>query len=148
MGVDVRQEVRTGRSLRIVLLLVALASLSQACAPQEAQPPLQSTSWTLVSLGPEEEPSPALDTAEVTIEFDAGEVSGSAGCNLYFGSYADEPDGAFSVDNLAWTERACLEPGVMEQEQMYLDTLLAAESYSVVDGTLRIAGEGHVLLFS
>lgn len=138
------------RSNQSALLLILAPLLLAGCAPgaQEAQPPLQSTTWTLAAMGPDDNVSPVLATTEVTIEFDAGEVAGSAGCNLYFGAYSDEADGTFSVSEVAWTERACLEPGVMEQEQRYLEALLAADSYEVTNGTLRITGNGYVLLFS
>jgi heat shock protein HslJ len=131
-------------------VLVLGAVVLAGCSPdgEAAQPPLQSTTWTLAAIGPEDDPSPALAGSEVTIEFDAGEVSGSAGCNLYFGGYSDEPDGTFSVANVAWTERACMEPGIMEQEQLFLSTLVAAGSYQVAGGTLTIAGNGNVLVFS
>jgi len=91
---------------------------------------------------------PALETADVTIEFDADEVSGCAGCNLYSGSYSARKDGTFSVDNVAWTEMACLEPGVMKQEQQFLNTLLQAKSYDVSDDTLTIGGGGGSLVFA
>ena len=91
---------------------------------------------------------PALETADVTIEFDADEVSGCAGCNLYSGSYSARKDGTFSVDNVAWTEMACLEPGVMKQEQQFLNTLLQAKSYDVSDDTLTIGGDGGSLVFA
>ncbi|MFW6103067.1 MAG: META domain-containing protein, partial [Chloroflexota bacterium] len=47
--------------------------------------------------------SSALPEPEATVEFDAREVSGSASCNQYFGSYSAQPDGSFSVADMAWT---------------------------------------------
>lgn len=137
-------------SRKMLLAVAAIIALLAGCTPDSApedQPSLQSTSWTLTALGDVGNVSPALENSEVTIEFDAGEVSGSAGCNQYFGSYSAGRDGTFSVDNMAWTEMACLEPGVMEQEQEYLSTLLEAESYAATDTSLTITGGGRQLEF-
>ncbi|MFW6056088.1 MAG: META domain-containing protein [Chloroflexota bacterium] len=133
------------------MLLMAAITMAGACgpgAPDESQPPLQSTSWKLGALGTEGDLSPALAEPEATIEFDAGEVSGTASCNQYFGSYSAEADGSFSVAEVEWTEMACTQPGVMEQEKLFLDILLSAHTYDVTSASLTITGTEGQLLFS
>lgn len=140
----------TGR-LIVSIVFLAVVALASACSPgpsDEGQPSLQSTSWTLAALGTEGDLTPAREEPEATIEFDAGEVSGSAGCNQYFGSYSADKNGTFSVAEVAWTEKACPQPGVMEQEQEFLDILLAAQTYDVTGATLTVAGSEGQLLFT
>jgi len=60
-----------------------------------------------------------------TATFDStkGQVTGSAGCNTYFGSY-DANKSKLTIGVIAATEMYCLEPeGVMDQEQEYLKIL-------------------------
>ena len=90
-----------------------------------------------------------LEGSETTAIFngDDRQVSGSAGCNTYFGDYEAKKN-ELSISMLAWTARACVEPeGVMEQEQKYLSALQAAESYTIEGGELQIFCGDQVLVF-
>ncbi len=147
----------TGRTLRIWLLPAAIALLAAAgCAspaPGEPgtppHPPLAGTTWRLQSLGATGALQPALSTVEVTLEFsEDSRVSGGAGCNSYFGQYASTTDGSLSVSALGSTKMFCNEPGVMQQEQDFLNALAAAERYEVTDGLLRITGGGIELVLA
>ncbi len=122
-----------------------LPGLPEAEEP-ELEPPLKDTSWVLEAYGEQGTLTPALASTDVTLEFGAGGLNGNAGCNSYFGSYTSETDGSLEVSDLANTEMACMEPGVMEQEGEYLATLREAGTYVVVGGKLRIIGGGKVLL--
>ena len=64
-------------------------------------------------------------------------VSGSSGCNSYFGR-ADAKTGTLSVGPLASTMMACQADGVMPQEQRYLAALQAATSFVVSGDELRL----------
>lgn len=114
----------------------------------ELEPPLKDTSWVLEAYGEQGTLIPALASTDVTLEFGAGGLNGNAGCNSYFGSYTSKTDGSLEVSDLANTEMACMEPGVMEQEEKYLATLRQAGSYVVVGGKLRIAGGGKLLVLA
>ncbi len=73
---------------------------------------------------------------KITMNFDAGGgVSGSAGCNSYFGSYeAGQELIVFGL--IGSTEMFCAEPeGVMEQEAEFLAALATVNSYHI-DGDL------------
>lgn len=112
-------------------------------------PPLAGTSWQLTSLGADGALRPALGTVEVTLEFsDDSRVSGGAGCNSYFGQYASTTDGALSINGLGSTKMFCHQPGVMQQEQDFLNALAAAERYEAADGLLRISGGGMEMAFA
>jgi heat shock protein HslJ len=147
----------TGRTLRIWLLPAAITLLAAAgCAafpPEEPgtppHPPLAGTAWRLQSLGATGALRPALSTVEVTLQFsDDSRVSGGAGCNSYFGQYASTADGALSVSALGSTKMFCNGPGVMQQEQDFLNALSKAERYEVADGLLRITGGGMELVLA
>lgn len=87
----------------------------------------------------------------LTVRFGAdGRVSGSAGCNTFTGTYAQ--DGmAIKIGPLAITQKMCAEPaGVMEQEAQFVKAL---ESAAVVqlDGntlTLRTADDATAVVMS
>ena len=114
----------------------------------EIEPSLKGTSWVLEAYGEPGNLTPALAGTDVTLEFLAIELNGNAGCNSYFGSYTSKTDGSLEVNDLANTEMACMEPGVMDQETEYLTTLREAENYVVVGATLRIIGGGRLLVLA
>jgi len=150
---------RTALVLSALALLISTASLllvvgvlprpdHDAEEPSGA-PPLAGTSWRVESLGPVGDLRPALMTTEVTLVFsDDGRVSGSAGCNSYFGQYVSTTDGNLSVSARGSTKMFCHEPGVMQQEQDFLNGLAAAERYEVKNGRLHLSGGGMELVLS
>jgi len=112
------------------------------------QPPLKDTSWVLDAYGVPGNLTPAISGREPTIDFAAGELNGSAGCNSYFGSYTSNVDGSFEVSGLGNTDMYCIEESVRDQEQAFLDALSAADKYEVVAGKLRIIGDGKLLVLA
>jgi heat shock protein HslJ len=142
-----------------MILLVALAMLPTCvgCAPRmpgapvtpDLQPPLEDTSWILESMGQPGNLHPVLDGTEVTLALsDDSDATGTAGCNGYGGSYTSDRDGTLSFKDLFHTEMYCMQPGVMDQEQEFLDALAAAENYEIVEGTLRISGDGVMVVMA
>ena len=130
--------------LRVTLLVVApaLAALVAACDDDDdAEAALAGTSWVLVSFAGDD----VLSGTDVTAEFAEDQVSGSAGCNSYSGSYEADNDSDLDVPGpFAVTLRAC-ETGVMDQESAFLSALEDAESYSVDGDELIIeTGEGDL----
>jgi heat shock protein HslJ len=90
--------------------------------------------WRLTSIGGE----PVFAQTTLTAEFSSDDrVSGSAGCNRYFGSARAEA-GRLSVGRLASTLMACDPEGVMTQEYQYLASLQAATSYTIRGDELRL----------
>lgn len=107
--------------------------------------PLDGTSWELMAYG---KTRPIIGTT-ISATFEDGEVSGSAGCNTYFGSYQVRGD-TLMVNEIAITEMACLEPaGAMEQELVYVEFLSDAQSFRSSDGQLQIfRSDGEALTFA
>jgi len=120
------------KSMILAILVGMFTLLLVACSGADPVPndPLDGTSWVLMAYR-KTRPIPGTT---ITATFENGQVHGSAGCNSYGGSYQVN-DGMITVSDIAITEMACLEPeGVMEQETMFCEFLLAGE-------TLRFAGE-------
>lgn len=111
---------------------------------------LESKIWVLISYGEEGRLQAVLEGMEITAIFIPGEavVRGSSGCNHYFGDY-EVTGSELSVSNIAFTEMACLTPeGIMEQEQLFLSMLAAAESFQVQEKQLTIfSGDDQILEF-
>jgi len=130
--------------LATLTLFIAMAFLLGACTVSGANE-LRGTAWELASLFG----SDLLSGTSITLEFADDEVSGSAGCNHYGGSY-QVSSSSLTLTDLYWTEMACPEPpGVLEQEGDFLAALNVADSYLLTGNQLEIRDEanGVFLLF-
>ncbi len=104
--------------------------LSKTAAP----PSLAGPTWRLVTL----EGRAVLSSTRVTAVFaDDSRVSGSGGCNRYFGRAAATGE-QLAVGLLGTTLMHCGADGVMAQEGAYYGALEKAKAYRVVDGELRL----------
>lgn len=127
--------------------------------PDAAQPELEGPTWSLLAflepnpaggrLGPALLPSDLLSGTAMTATFLDGQVSGTAGCNQYGGSYRLDGTGLV-ISDLFQTEMACLDPeGVMAQEQRYLDVLRQVTAAQVYGTRLWLeTPDGEVLVFA
>ena len=88
--------------------------------------------WILSELG---WGKPVPDTAEITISFDDGKVTGSGGCNRYFAAVAGDTPGQLAFAGMGTTRMACPE-STMGLERNYLKTLSGASRYSFLGGRL------------
>ncbi|MFQ5812502.1 MAG: META domain-containing protein [Anaerolineae bacterium] len=116
--------------------------------PTKAAADLDGTLWKLDSyLNSQGESVDVLPGTEITIEFKDGQISGSAGCNTYFGSYEVEGD-SLTIGPIGVTEMFCAAPeNVMEQESAYLAALQSAVSYQATDDQLQMANaDGEIVL--
>ncbi len=116
------------------ILLVALISLFAGwtvAAEHATEIEMKDTWWQLVRyVGETGEWVSALPETTVDLRFSDGQLSGSGGCNRYFGSY--EIDGAEIrfPSPLGSTQMACVPP-IDEQEQRYLALLPATAHWRV-----------------
>ncbi len=119
----------TRYSLMALIAIVVLA----ACGSSGASA-LRDTSWDLGSLYG----NGLLPGTTITIKFSSDQVTGSAGCNQYAGSFL-AGDTSLSIDDVFSTEMGCMEPeGILEQEQVYLAALAAAAKYQTLANSLII----------
>lgn len=66
-----------------------------------------------------------------------GQVSGSAGCNDYFGPYTTEGS-AISIGPLAATRKLCADEDVMAQEAAYLSALETVATYKITGDRMEM----------
>lgn len=127
-----------------VALLALLASASSAVfAGQLQQPGLDGTSWVLSAL-----PGRALvSVSPATLQFADGRASGSAGCNRYTAGYEAGRD-TLKFGTAAVTRMMCAAPGVMEQEQAYLNALAKVTTARVEGDRLELRGADGALAAS
>ena len=132
--------------IRTTSLALLTLFLFNACSgfPGSSSLDLSGTSWRLVSY----DGLIPLAGKEVTGMFDQSEISGSASCNHYFGSYQIQGE-KITIEGLGWTEMACLDPdGIMEQEQLVMSMLSDAERFKLLGVNLEIrTRNGEILLF-
>ena len=121
-----------------VLLVVAIPSIvSLAACDGSGANALRDTAWGLTSHAGRD----LLPGTTITIEFAEDEVSGTAGCNHYGGSYKVSGD-SLSVGDVFATEMGCLEPaGILEQESAYLTALRSAVRYQIDGRRLEVLDE-------
>lgn len=98
-------------------------------------------SWLLDSIGDAQVVSSIVAGTEPTLDITDTEISGSTGCNSFFGSLNWDTDGTFRVSEMGWTEIGC-EQGIMRQEQAILETLLDATSFRIEGDRLLIETAG------
>lgn len=111
-------------------------------APATPAGALQGTEWRAQEIGGRS----VLDIVQSTLSIEAGgRISGSAGCNRYFGT-ASVKDGAISVGPLGTTRMACM-PEQMEQEKSFLDAIAKTRGFHVDGGRLVLLdGDGKTLM--
>eukprot|EP00984_Skeletonema_dohrnii_P035479 scaffold35284_cov167-Skeletonema_dohrnii-CCMP3373.AAC.1 len=63
---------------------------------------------------------PPLTNNPITLEFGTNKLTGSTGCNRYFGPYTIASEHSFNTSGFATTRKLCTSEGVMEQEQSFM----------------------------
>ena len=116
-------------------------------APVTAAPDqsLENTLWELNTFISGDAASSLLVDTQITAEFNAGQVSGSAGCNRYFGSY-EINGGDITFSPLGSTRMACAAE-VMQQEAAFLAALQLASSFQIEWDQLTVQHDGGRLVF-
>jgi heat shock protein HslJ len=127
-------------------LILASCGGTQGTGEEVAKDPLAGTEWQLVFYGDPDEPTIVIQSHVPTISFEEGQAGGSGSCNSYGGSYTVEGE-RLQFGEMAWTEMACGEEGVMEQEMAFLSILTAVESFDLADDDLTLRGPEGNLVF-
>jgi len=101
---------------------------------QEPPPQLSGVNWKVTSFNNNRHAVVGvIGASSLTMSFKDGQVSGSAGCNTFHGTYATEGN-QMALGPLATTRRACEEP-LMTQEREFLAALASAVTWSI-DGNV------------
>jgi heat shock protein HslJ len=98
---------------------------------------LERPTWILTSLATETGMTNTLPDTTITATFVDGNVTGSSGCNRYFGSYHQTQ---IKIGPVGSTLMFCADPeGVMTQETGYHLLLLNVTSYAISDNKLTLS---------
>jgi len=104
-----------------------------------APAPLAGMNWTLDAIYSGDTVASVAGGATITAVFDdEGRVSGSAGCNQYFGSYTVSGT-SLAISSLGSTKMNCPGPGIMQQETGYLAALGKTTGYSIGGDRLTLS---------
>lgn len=116
-------------------------------SPSPTRDLLAGTRWALLSLANE----PVPDGITATLMFDAGQASGSGGCNTFNGQYEVTGSDSIRIGPLASTRKACPDPA-MSFEATYLAALQGVTNWAVpadvpIGTRLTLGGTGPKLVF-
>lgn len=127
---------------KLFVLVILTAILLSACGGIGSDP-LNGASWELHAFGK----AFPVEGRAITISFEDGQVSGSAGCNSFGGEY--QVSGAnIEFGMLMSTLMACADPAMMEQETAFMQFLGDAQRFEVADRQLQIyRSDGEALTF-
>ena len=118
------------RAPACLALAIAVTLPFSAAALARAEP---SGTWVLREI----EGRAAVAQAHTTLDLSDGRISGSGGCNSYFGR-GRIADGRVSVGLLAMTKMGC-EPDVLEQEARFASALPSSVRYEIDGaGAMRV----------
>ena len=123
----------------MILIPLLFAAGCSGNTPGSPGPVLDGTRWTLTDYVPDGTSRQILNDTTVTLAFGSdGKITGSAGCNHYFADYTLK-GAAITIGQAGSTEMYCTAPGVMEQESVYLATLIRAASGTATNDRLTLA---------
>ena len=133
--------------MRPALLLLLARPVLSACAtttPPTAASPLVGPEWRLEDLLG----GGIIDNSHVTLTLaEDGRLSGSGGCNGFFGAWTKAAGGKLALGKMGATMKACA-PALMHQEGKYLRALETASAYSFTpDGALLVTTAQGPLTF-
>ncbi len=104
--------------------------------------------WDVVAIELDGRSVALLADWPVTMTIDGDQIGGTAACNGHGGAVAidgDEP-GSFAVGDLAQTEMACVDVGVMQIESDFLVALGRVDSYEVGGGLVLRGADGTTVI--
>jgi heat shock protein HslJ len=129
------------------LVLAGLATFALAgCSSTGESARLEGTIWALESYqNADGETVDALPDSGAGADFENGEVSGTSGCNRFFGSYEVDGD-SISIGPLGSTLMACPGP-LMDQEIGFMTSFQSAATYEISGDTLTMSNaDGEVVV--
>jgi len=126
------------RLLPVIGMLIIM--ILSACTAKSADP-LNDTGWILTELNGQ--PVPA--GPPVTLNFAAGNLGGTDGCNHYSGTYTMEGSQITVGKEILSTLMAC-EEGIMQQSSAYMTALTGAVKFEIKGGNLSLLDESGSVL--
>lgn len=142
---------RTRSALAMLVTGLLLMSVSAITVATDEPEPTELTGidWTLVSITTGGTGAGVPEEVAATLRLDAGQASGSGGCNEFFGDYLVDGAG-LSLGPLGATKKLCADPQ-QQIEDAYFAALGAVAYWQIADdGGLRLLDEqmNEILAFS
>ncbi|MBL8046379.1 MAG: META domain-containing protein, partial [Anaerolineales bacterium] len=106
--------------------------------------PFVGTPWKLVRFEAAGTAEAVPAEIEITATFAEGKITGSGGCNNYFGEYTEEV-GRITVASIGATKMAC--EGKLDLEQRFFTEIAQAHTVLVEAGQLRLVSDSGTLVF-
>jgi heat shock protein HslJ len=141
-----------------LLFVIVLLGITSACGADgddettiddgSTVPPPQvdGTSWVLIAGDGTGGAVERIDGYPITLSFSGSQITGTAACNGYGGSY--ELDGiALAIGDLSQTEMACEPVEVMTAERSFLANLLDVSELTISGDELTLASSATELVF-
>lgn len=125
----------------------AAAPAAQAAPAGKTSQTLEGPVWKLQSYAKGGQTVNALPNTNVTAEFKAGRITGSAGCNTYFAGYTVDGN-KLTITGAGSTMKACTDQAVMAQEAEYLLLLAKAATFQITGDTLAISDAGGKVILT
>ena len=136
-----------GSSIEVTLVeVVSKTAVSATAQPLPNENPLHGTGWTLTEFGPSDSLTAVLPNSELTLNFDDGQINGSAGCNSYFAEATVDGE-TISVGLIGSTLMACADEALNQQETDFLAALAEVTSYTLADNRLTLNYSDGILVF-
>ncbi len=143
-------------------LAAAVTAPPSTAAQSVPAPELAGTKWNVTNYSRGAGIITNVWKTEITIAFRAdGTVSGSTGCNEYQGTW--ETEGAYDefesgvpdandgqvmrLSGLTWTEIACEDEAIVEQEEEHIDLLRRAGRWVIIRGDFNLRSSDGEFLF-
>lgn len=130
--------------MRKLALITILTLAVPACLGSDFANSVEGA-WQMTSGEIDGQPIEPPETHPITITFEEDEVSGTASCNGFGGTFSVNGS-SISISNLAMTEMACSPEETMEAEAMFSDAITRVDTVSV-DGTLTLSADGVEMVF-
>jgi len=120
----------------LVLALLGCRPTGSVLSPVDFRRSVAGNDWELVELRGQPAPLGAGGRrATLSFDADSARISGFAGCNRYFGTYAlADSDPSIRFGAIGMTRMACMEG--MQLEQQLTEALSQTTRYAVQDGRL------------
>jgi heat shock protein HslJ len=120
------------------VLMAMVMSVGSATELSASNFSLEGNTWTLTAfIKGDDVQSPILNTT-ITAHFEAGEITGNAGCNNYFGSHMVDVN-EITIGALGSTMMTCEPEEVMQQEYQYLEMLGNVTTYAIEGNQLTLS---------
>ncbi|HEU4889392.1 MAG TPA: META domain-containing protein [Thermoanaerobaculia bacterium] len=129
--------------MRLTTLFLILATAG-GCTMPAADDQLRDRDWELVSIEGFDSLPSGVSTPTIRFGSD-GRLSGNTACNRASAGYSAEGD-RLTINALATTKRACLDPQGNALERAYVAAVEATRAYRITDGQLELLdASGKVL---